>query len=246
MLQGSFFNMDEWDPKVTNGLAQYYKVIIFDNKGQGATNGKTPDNISDMAKDAVDFIKALNYPKVNLLGFSMGGYITQLILLDQPQWVNKVILTSTGPKGSEGLSNLLTRLGEVSKKTPDDQLLYLLFTQSDNSQESGRKFLQRIHKRTINRDLETTNESNGAQVAAVLGWSQPKEGTFDQLKMITQPVLILEGRSDILVPVINSYNLFQNIPNARLVLFPDAGHGSIFQFTDLFLAEAIPFLKSDK
>ncbi len=246
LLQGSFFNMDEWDPKVTNGLAQYYKVIIFDNKGQGATNGKTPDNIPDMAKDAVDFIKALHYPKVNLLGFSMGGYITQLILLDQPQWVNKVILTSTGPKGSEGLSNLLTRLGEVSKKAPDDQVRYLLFTQSDYSQESGKMILQRIHQRTINRDVETTNESSSAQVAAVLGWSQPKEGTFDQLKTITQPVLIFEGRSDILVPVINSYNLFQNIPNARLVLFPDAGHGSIFQFTDLFLAQAIPFLKSDK
>jgi pimeloyl-ACP methyl ester carboxylesterase len=246
LLQGSFFNMDEWDPKVTNGLAQYYKVIIFDNKGQGATDGKTPDNIPEMSKDAVDFIKALGYPKVNLLGFSMGGYMTQVILLNEPQLVNKVILTSTGPKGSEGLSNLLTRLGEVSKKTPDDQLLYLLFTQSDYSQESGKMFLQRIHQRTVNRDIETTNESNSAQVTAVLGWSQPKEGTFDQLKTIAQPVLIFEGRSDILVPVINSYNLFQNIPNARLVLFPDAGHGSIFQFTDLFLAEAIPFLKSDK
>jgi pimeloyl-ACP methyl ester carboxylesterase len=246
LLQGSFFNMDEWDPKVTNGLAQYYKVIIFDNKGQGATNGKTPDNIPEMANDAVTFIKALGYPKVNLLGFSMGGYMTQVILLNEPQLVNKVILTSTGPKGSEGLSNLLTRLGEVSKKAPDDQLLYLLFTQSDYSQESGKMFLQRIHKRTVNRDVETTNESNSAQVTAVLGWSQPKDETFDQLKTITQPVLIFEGRSDILVPVINSYNLFQNIPNSRLVLFPDAGHGSIFQFTDLFLAEAIPFLKPDK
>ncbi len=216
------------DPKVTNGLAQYYKVIIFDNKGQGATNGKTPDNIPEMSKDAVDFIKALGYPKVNLLGFSMGGYMTQVILLNEPQLVNKVILTSTGPKGSEGLSNLLTRLGEVSKKAPDDQLLYLLFTQSDYSQEAGKMFLQRIHQRTVNRDVETTNESNSAQVAAVLGWSQPKDGTFEQLKTIAQPVLIFEGRSDILVPVINSYNLFQNIPNARLVLFPDAGHGLHF------------------
>jgi len=246
LLQGSFFNMDEWDPKVTNGLARYNKVIIFDNKGQGATNGKTPASIPEMARDAVSFIKALGYPKVNLLGFSMGGYMTQEILLTEPQLVNKVVLTSTGPQGAEGLSDLLVRLGEVSKKTPDDQLLSLLFTQSDYSQESGRLFLQRIHKRTVNRDLETTNESNGAQVAAVLGWAQPKDGTFDRLKTITQPVLIFEGRNDILVPVANSFHLFQNIPNARLVLFPDAGHGSIFQFTDLFLAEAIPFLKSDK
>jgi pimeloyl-ACP methyl ester carboxylesterase len=243
MLQGSFFNMDEWDPKVTNGLAQSFKVIIFDNKGQGATNGKTPNNIPDMARDAVSFIKALGYPKVNLLGFSMGGYMTQEILLTEPQLVNKVILASTGPKGAEGLSDLPTRLGEVSKKTPDDQLLSLLFTQSDYSQDAGKSFLERIHQRTVDRDLETTNESNGQQVAAVLDWAQPKDGTFDQLKTITHPVLIFEGHYDRLVPVVNSFNLYQNIPNARLVLFPDAAHGAIFQYTDLFLAEAVPFLK---
>jgi pimeloyl-ACP methyl ester carboxylesterase len=242
LLQGSFFNMDEWDPKVTNGLAQHNQVILFDNKGVGATNGKTPDNIADMAKDAVRFIKALGYSKVNLMGFSMGGYMTQEILLTEPELVNKVILTSTGPKGAEGLSNLPVRLGEVSKKTPDEQLLYLLFTQSEKSQRSGKLFLQRIHQRTINRDTESSNESNSAQVAAVLGWSGPKAGTFDELKSINHPVLLFEGHSDRLVPVINSFNLYQNIPNARLILFPDAGHGAIFQYTDLFLAEAIPFL----
>jgi pimeloyl-ACP methyl ester carboxylesterase len=242
LLQGSFFNMDEWDPKVTNGLAGSNKVIIFDNKGVGATNGKTPDNIADMAKDAVTFIKALGYSKVNLMGFSMGGYMTQQILLTNPKLVNKVILTSTGPKGAEGLSDLPVRLGEVSKKTPDEQLLYLLFTQSGKSQESGRSFLKRIHQRTINRDKESSNESNTAQVAAVLDWSKPKTETFDELKSINHPVLVFEGHYDRLVPVINSYNLYQHIPNARLILFPDAAHGAIFQYTDLFLAEAIPFL----
>jgi pimeloyl-ACP methyl ester carboxylesterase len=244
LLQGSFFNMDEWDPKVTNGLAQSFKVIIFDNKGVGATGGKTPGSIGEMATDAVSFIKALGFSKVNLMGFSMGGYMTQEILLRNPGLVNKVILTSTGPKGAEGLSNLLDRLGEVSKKTPDEQLLYLLFTQSTKSQQAGKLFLQRIHQRTINRDLESSNESNGAQVAAVLNWAQPKPGTFDELKTIGHPVLVFEGHYDVLVPVVNSFNLYQHIPNARLVLFPDAGHGAIFQYTDLFLAEAIPFLSS--
>jgi pimeloyl-ACP methyl ester carboxylesterase len=245
LLQGSFFNMDEWDPKVTNGLAQSFKVIIFDNKGVGATGGKTPGSIGEMAKDAVSFIKALGYSKVNLMGFSMGGYMTQEILLSNPELVNKVILTSTGPKGAEGLSNLTDRLGEVSKKTPDDQLLYLLFTQSQKSQAAGKSFLQRIHQRTIDRDLESTDESNGAQVAAVLAWAQPKPGTFDELKTINHPTLVFEGHYDVLVPVINSYNLYQHIPNARLVLFPDAGHGAIFQYSDLFLAEAIPFLATE-
>ena len=242
MLQGSFFNMDEWDPAITNGLAAHFKVILFDNKGVGATNGKTPDNIPAMAKDAESFIKALGYSKVNLLAFSMGGMITQKILVDEPQLVNKFILFGTGPQGSEGLNGLLDRLTEVSKKSPDDQLLYLLFTPSDQSQESGKQFLTRIHKRTVNRDPESTNESNGAQVAAVLGWSKPVDNPFGPLKTITQPALIIDGRSDLLVHDINAFNLFQNLPNAKLSLYPDAGHGSIFQFPDLFLAEAVPFL----
>jgi pimeloyl-ACP methyl ester carboxylesterase len=243
LLQGSFFNMDEWDPKITNGLAKYYKVIIFDNKGVGATNGKTPTTIEEMASDAVSFIKALGYNKVNILGFSMGGFQAQQIALEEPQLINKFILTGTGPKGSEGLSGLLDHLNEVSKKSPDDQLLYLLFTQSSQSQSAGKQFLARIHKRTVNRDIESTNESNGSQVAAVLGWSKPNTDAFEQLKTITQPGLIFDGRYDLLVPSVNAFNLFQNMPNATLCLFPDSGHGAIFQNPDLFLAQAIPFLK---
>ncbi|MBB5635087.1 pimeloyl-ACP methyl ester carboxylesterase [Pedobacter cryoconitis] len=244
MLQGSFFNMDEWDPAITNGLAAHFKVILFDNKGVGATNGQTPDNIPAMAKDAESFIKALGYPKVNLLAFSMGGMITQQILADEPQLVNKFILFGTGARGSEGLSGLVDRLTEVGKKKPDEQLLYLLFAPSEQSQEAGKQFLSRIHKRQLNRDIESTNESNGAQITAVLDWSKPIDKAFESLQTITQPALIIDGRYDLLVHDINSYNLFQNLPNAKLSLYPNAGHGSVFQFPDLFLSEAVPFLKA--
>ncbi|MBB5635076.1 pimeloyl-ACP methyl ester carboxylesterase [Pedobacter cryoconitis] len=242
LLAPSFTSIDGWDPAVTNGLAKYYKVILFDNKGVGASSGKTPDKIDDMAKDAVIFIKALGYSKVNLLGFSMGGFITQRIILTEPELVNRVILTGTGPKGSEGLSELGSTLTKISTLSPDEQLLYLLFSHSVAGRELGQQSLQRIHKRTVDRDPETTQQSNGAQVTAVLNWAEPATHTLEDLKTITQPVLIVEGRFDVLVPVVNSFSLYQNIPNSRLYLFPEAGHGSIFQEPARFLDQAKDFL----
>src|SRR4030095_2769646 len=101
MLASLGSSMDEWDPAVTNGLAQQYKVIIFDNQGVGSSSGTTPENIPEMAKGAVSFMNALGYSKVNLLGFSMGSFIAQQIALTNPALVNKIILTGTGPKGDE-------------------------------------------------------------------------------------------------------------------------------------------------
>ena len=186
LMHGSFFTMDNWDPTITNGLAKYYEVILFDNKGIGASGGKAPDNIAGMAADAVGFIEALGYRKVNLMGFSMGGMITQQILLTEPQLVNKVILSSTGPKGSDGLSELPKRIAEVGSLSPDDQTVHLFFAASANSQQAGKLWIKRYNKRTINRDPDVTKESDGAQLAAVLGWAQPAADALDQLKTIKQ------------------------------------------------------------
>jgi len=243
-LLHSFSSIDDWDPTITNGLAQSNKVILFDNKGVGSSSGKTPDNIAQTAKDAVTFIKALGYDKVNILGYSMGGMVTQQILLTEPQLVNKVILIGTGPKGAEGLSNLGKTLTDLSNLKPEQQLRKVLFTESDQSQSLGTKAFERIQKRQVNRDPAVTNETIGAQLTAVLGWAQPNAEAFNELKTITQPILIFEGKSDILVPVINSFNLYNNLPNAKLALYPDAAHGSLFQLPEEFLHEAIPFLQA--
>ena len=242
LLTGSFSNMDGWDPEITNGLAQYYKVILFDNKGVGASGGKTPGNIADMAKDAVAFIKASGYSKVNLMGWSMGGMITQQIVLTEPQLVNKIILIGTGPKGAEGLSEVGAKAAGVSKLSPLEQALHLLYAPSDNSRESGKAALGRIFKRQADRDPETSQETNVAQLTAVTAWAQPNDGALDELKHVTQPVLIVSGRYDFLVPTVNSFKLAQNLPNAKLSIYPDAGHAVITQVPDSFLKEAVPFL----
>lgn len=242
MLSPLGSSMDGWDPAVTNGLAQYGKVIIFDNKGVGASGGKTPQTIADMAKDAAIFIRALSYTKVNLMGFSMGAFISQQIALTEPTLVNRIILTGVGPKGSEGLSNLPNLLAAAAGLSAEEQFLQFGFTKSAESRDAGKQSYERQQKRMEDRDPPVSDESAGAQVAAVLGWAQPNPGALKELEGVKQPVLIVQGQEDVPVPVINAINMSQHIPNARLVLYSDAAHAALFQNAGHFVHEAGEFL----
>jgi pimeloyl-ACP methyl ester carboxylesterase len=234
--------LDDWDPALTNGLAQKYKVIIFDNQGVGSSTGKTPATIADMAKGAVAFIKAMGYTKVNLMGFSMGAFITQQIVLTEPTLVNKIILTGVGPKGSEGLSNLPDILAATAGLSPLESFLYFGFTESAASKEAGKLSFERRLKRTVNRDSTVSNESSVAQLTAVLAWAQPYPNALKELEAVTQPTLILQGEKDRPVPVINAINMSQHIPNARLVVYPDAAHAALFQLPEEFTKQVADFL----
>ncbi|RFM29743.1 alpha/beta fold hydrolase [Deminuibacter soli] len=235
-------SMDDWDPALTNGLAQHYKVILFDNKGVGSSTGTTPTTIADMANDAVTFIKALGYTKVNLLGYSMGGFITQQILLTQPSLVNKVILSGTGPKGADGLLNLPNVIGAAAGLSAEDQFLKLGFTDSQASIALGKQVYARVNKRTVNRDTPVSEASTGAGLTAVLAWGQPYPNALTELKAVTQPVLIMSGENDMLVPIANAVNLSKAVQNGRVVIFPDANHAALFQYADEFVKNAINFL----
>ncbi|WP_426328677.1 alpha/beta fold hydrolase [Pedobacter sp. R-06] len=235
-------SMDDWDPAITNGLAQKNKVIIFDLPGVGGSTGKTPDNIADMAKSAVAFIKVLGFTKVNILGFSMGGFITQQVVLTEPALINKVVLTGTGPKGSEGLSNLPNLLAQTAGLTPEQTFLKFAFTSSATSIAAGKRSWDRTLLRTVNRDAPISAESSGAELTAVLGWAQPYPQALEELKKITQPVLVVQGENDIPVPVVNAVNLSRSIPNSKLIIYPDAGHASFAQNPDLFVPTVLEFL----
>jgi pimeloyl-ACP methyl ester carboxylesterase len=235
-------SMDDWDPAVTNGLAQEYKVIIFDIEGVGKSGGTTPDNIPDMAKGVVTFINALGYSKVNLLGFSMGSFIAQQITLTNPNLVNKIILTGTGPKGAEGLANLPSILASAAGLTPKQVFLVSFFASSTTSQQAGELSYARIGKRTVDRDAPVSQESAGAGLKAVLGWAQPYPDALNELKTISKPVLIAQGENDLLVPVVNATNMANSIPRAQLIAYHDAGHGAIYQYHEEFVKAAFDFL----
>jgi pimeloyl-ACP methyl ester carboxylesterase len=235
-------SMDDWDPAVTNGLAKQYKVILFDIEGVGSSSGVTPDNIPDMAKGVVDFINALGYSKVNLLGFSMGSFISEQIAFTDPTLINKIILTGTGPKGAEGLSNLPNILATTVGLTPEQIFLASFFASSDASQSAGKLSYERIHKRSVNRDAAVTAESATAGLKAVLGWAQPNADALNELKTIAKPVLIAQGENDFLVPVKNAIDISNSIPGAQLIVYKDAGHGAIYQYPEKFLQSALVFL----
>ena len=234
--------LDNWDPRVVDGIAAKHQVITFDNRGIGASTGSTPDTIAAMANDAVTFIRALGLDEVDLLGFSMGGMIAQVIAQDEPQLVRKLILAGTGPAGGEGITDV-TRISHLDTiralLTFTDPKQFLFFTRTPNGRQAGKEFLARLKERTQNRDKAISLRSYAAQLKAIHRWGlqQPSD-----LSVIHQPVLVANGESDKMVPTKNSADLARRLPDSELVTYPDAGHGGIFQLHAQFVQKALEFL----
>jgi pimeloyl-ACP methyl ester carboxylesterase len=235
-------NLDNWDPRVVDGIAAKHRVITFDNRGVGASTGKTPDTIQAMAKDAVTFIRALGFDQVDLHGFSMGGMIAQVIAQDEPELVRKLILTGTGPAGGKGIKEVVwvaqldTLRGLLSRQDPKQ---FLFFTRTANGKREGKAFLARLQERTIDRDTPTSVSSYIAQLKACRRWG--KEEPQD-LSRIRQPVLLANGDHDRMLPTPNTLDMAKRLPNNELVIYPDAGHGGIFQYHEQFVDKALEFL----
>ena len=234
--------MDNWDPRVVDGLASKRHVIAFDNRGIGSSSGKPANTMEQMADDAITFIKAKGFKQVDLFGFSMGGMISQEIVLKEPQLVRRMILAGTGPAGGEGISTVagvanydLMR----AKLTGQDPKQYLFFTRTPKGIEAGKTFLERLQERTDNRDAEIAIGAYVAQLQALSAWGQKAPA---ELSVVTQPVLVVNGDADRMVPTPNSYDLARRLPNSQLIIYPDAGHGGIFQYEEDFVPKALAFL----
>ncbi len=235
--------LDNWDPHVVDGLAATRRVIAFDNRGVGATTGTTPRTIQAMAKDAVVFIRALGLTQVDLLGFSMGGMIAQVVAQNDPELVRRLILAGTGPAGGEGITNV-TKLSHLDTLrallTLQDPKQFLFFTRTPNGRRAGKQFLARLKERTVNRDKAISVKSYFAQLSAIHSWGLERP---HDLSTVVQPVLVANGESDRMVPSQNSVDLARRLPNSELVIYPDAGHGGIFQFHEQFVQQAVAFLQ---
>ena len=225
-----------------DGIAAKHQIIAFDNRGVGATEGKTPITIAEMAKDAIRFIKAMGYEKVDIVGFSMGAFIAQEILLQEPQLVRKAVMTGTGPAGGEGIKNVtkITYLDMLrGYLTFRDPKFYLFFNQNKNGKKAAKEFLARIKERTENVDKKIKIKSFSNQLKAIHSWGLQKP---QDLSLIKQPVLIVNGDNDRMVPSSNTYDLAKRISNAELIVYKDAGHGGIFQNNQEFVKSALAFL----
>ena len=237
--------LDDWDPAVIDGLAAERRVIAFDNRGVGGTGGTTPDSVEAMADDAVTFLEALGLGTVDLLGFSLGGMIAQAVAEQRPDLVRRLILAGTGPAGGKGGANagavLQTAIQQASAQGKHPKH-FLFFSPTPTSQAAADAFLGRLDGRTLqDRDTPVSNESIGAQLTALAKWEL---GTSPAgLATIAQPVLVVNGDEDIMLPTINSFELAQSLPNAQLSIYPDSGHGGIFQHHTLFVQQTLTFLR---
>ena len=234
-------NMDGWDPDVANSLAADHEVILFDNAGVGASGGKTPNKVAEMTEPCVAFSRALCLKQIHVVGFSLGGMIAQQLALEHPELIGRLILLGTGPRGGEDMT--FTGLSPEEQADPVAFLLAAFYSPSEASQAAGREYLKRLGSRQKDLDLPVSRDSAVAQLDAIREWGTiPAAGRYATLKNVTHPTLIVHGNKDIVVTPINAFILAKHLPNAQLIMYPDANHAAYSQYAENFLENARPFL----
>jgi pimeloyl-ACP methyl ester carboxylesterase len=238
-------NVDNWDPALVDGVSRRHEVILFDNLGVAGSSGTSPATAEGMAIATAEFIRALGIAQVDVFGFSLGGFVAQALALAEPALVRRLVLASTGPKGAPGMERWAPDVVErlVTNDSPGaGDVLYVFNAPTESSQTAGGASLGRIFSRQEGRDAEVSLETRDIQYQAVLAWGVQDWPAVQQLTQLTQPTLVLQGDNDIMIPTKASYTLAGLIPNAELVIYPDASHGAIFQFADETASKVTQFL----
>jgi pimeloyl-ACP methyl ester carboxylesterase len=234
--------LDNWDPRVVDPIAKNRHVIAFDNQGVGASTGEVPDSVEAMADDAYAFIRALGFAKIDVFSFSLGGMIAQALVVKHPELVRKLVLTGTGPKGGKGIDKVAgVTYGDILRATltRSDPKEFLFFNRNATGKAAAKAFVKRLAERTVDRDKPIGVRAFQTQLKAIKKWGR---GTPDDLSRITQPTLIANGDNDRMVPSPLSNDLHRRIDGSELIIYPDSGHGGIFQYHNTFAPVAVEFL----
>lgn len=248
-LQHFTGTLDNWDPAVIDPLAAGRELLLFDSAGVGRSSGQVPDTVAGMARHAFAFLDALGVTRCDVLGFSLGGMVAQVMAQQRPAVVRRMILVGTAPRGGDDIMHL--DKPELARHFADPGLRgfavlqKIFFTPSQGSQSAGKAFIRRLTRRTDDLDRPSSSDAAQAQMAAFREWEQFTGDRFTDLRTIRQPTLVVNGIADAMISVQNSYRLAEHLPNAVLLTYPDAGHGSMFQYADSFTRQASAFLASD-
>ena len=248
-LQHFTGTLDNWDPAVTDPLASGREVILFDNAGIGRSTGDVPGTIAGMAGHAMAFLDELGIQTCDVIGYSLGGMVALQMVQDRPSIFRRMILVGTAPRGGEDIMHL--ERPSLAKRVQDptnrgyDVLKKIFFTSSPASQAAGEAFIGRLSERRDDLDPPSGPKVASAQMAAFREWEEFNGQRFAELRAIRHPTLVVNGVHDEMIPVSNSYRLSENLPNAVLLTYPDAGHGSLFQYPESFTRHAAAFLSSD-
>ncbi|MEJ0041217.1 MAG: alpha/beta hydrolase [Rhizomicrobium sp.] len=248
-LQHFTGTLDNWDPAVVDPLAAGREVILFDNAGIGRSSGEVPRTIAAMAEHVFAFLDGLRLATCDVLGYSLGGMIAQQMVRDRPAIFRKIVLAGTAPRGGEDIMHLEKPI--LARHFADPTLKgyaileKIFFTSSPASQAAARAFTARLVQRTADREPISGPAVAAAQIAAFREWEKFEGERFADLRDIRQPILVVNGVHDEMIPIPNSYRLAENLPNAVLLAYPDAGHGSLFQYPEPFTRQVAAFLASD-
>ena len=248
-LQHFTGTLDNWDPAVTDPLASGREVLLFESAGLGRSTGKVPDTIAGMAKHAFAFLDGLGLNSCDVLGFSLGGMVAQQMAQDRPSIFRRMILVGTAPRGGDDIMHL--EKPSLAKHLADPKLQgyevlqKIFFAPTESSQKAGAAFIERLMRRTDDREPISGPTVAQAQMAAFRDWEKFTGERFANLKSITHPTLVVNGIHDEMIPVENSYWLSASLPNAVLLTYPNSGHGSLFQFHESFTRQAAAFLATD-
>lgn len=235
-------NLDNWDPRIIDPIAKKRRVIAFDNRGVGASTGKVPDSIEAMADDAVTFIAALGLGTIDIFAFSLGGMIAQALVREHPELVRRLVLTGTGPAGGKDIDKVArTPYYDILRATVtrSDPKEFLFFNRNTAGKRAAAAFVERLKERTDDRDARVSVTAFQAQLTAIKRWGRSAPANLSE---ISQPTLIANGDNDRMVPSTLSEDLHRRIPASELIIYPDSGHGGIFQHHDTFAPAAVEFL----
>jgi pimeloyl-ACP methyl ester carboxylesterase len=229
VLNGFAATSADWDPSFMNRLASVNEIVLLDNRGIGdSTDNGKPFDIAQLADDAARVMDALGFQRVSVLGWSMGGFIAQALAVRAPSGINKLILLSTDPGGSNAelaSSAIHSQLTDISG-TPHEQarrLLSLLFP-SDIVESVYREFgdIVATARTKLSPDLVRR------QVAAMDAWH--RDGLGHRFRELNVPALVATGTEDVVIPASNSLKLVNAIPRAWLAQFNRGGHAFMAQY----------------
>jgi pimeloyl-ACP methyl ester carboxylesterase len=243
MLQHFRGNLDNWDPALTDALAAEREIILVDYVGVGSSTGEPSHTIAETARQIIAFADALGLAEIDLLGFSIGGFVAQDIALVRPTLVRRLVLAATGPKGGPGMHGWRQDIADATRgESRPENLLYAFFAHTETSQAKGREFLGRFLERQEGRDAPTSDAVRDAQYDAIVDWGIPDHAALQRLTGIECPTLVIQGDDDLMIPTKLSHLMAGLIPDARIRIYPDSAHGFLFQYPSEVAAEVNAFL----
>ena len=243
LLQHFRGNLDNWDPALTDALAAEREIVLVDYPGVGSSTGMPGSSIAETTGRMIAFVAALGLDRIDLLGFSIGGFVAQEIALVRPTLVRRLILAATGPKGAPGMHGWREDIAAAARgESKPENLLYIMFAHTDTSQARGKEFVGRFLERQENRDAPTSDAARDAQYDAICEWGIPDHSALQRLTGIESPTLIVQGDNDLMIPTKLSHLMAGLIPDARIRIYPDAAHGFLFQYPAEVATDVSAFL----